>query len=389
MPASLPPRPSLEWLRKTAKDRLAVRRQADPHARLAEVQLELAREHGFPSWRRLKAHIESLSVGQPPLAAADRIAALLRRVRAGDIDTVRAMLDESPDLVNAHGPHPHWGGRPQPLHMAIEGNRRDVFELLIARGADVDGDNAGYDHWSPLMIAITGGRTELVERLLAHGARVGLVEALLMRDDGRVEALLGRGGLPDIAPNRGSILAFARTPRAIDLLMAHGAQVDTPDRWESTPIHAISRLGVNGRHLVEHLVARGVSASPEEYARLGDAVALERIVGADPAVAASDGVMMAAVDFGHHELVEWLLARGANVDARSNAESRHTALHSAAWNGDLRMVQLLVAHGADAGLRDVQYDATPLGWAETSVEVTGNQACAEVNAFLRERQGRD
>jgi hypothetical protein len=165
--------------------------------------------------------------------------------------------------------------------------------------------------------------------------------------------------------------------------MQHGVPLDTPDRWGSTPMEAMSRLGVKGRHLVEHLVVRGLRASPEEYARLGDAGALERAVAADPAIALRDAVMVAAVEFRHHHLVEWLLSRGGRVNARSTAGSRHAALHSAAWNGDLPMVQLLVANGADVTARDEQHDSTPLGWAETSIEVTGNPSCADVAAFLR------
>ena len=76
-------------------------------------------------------------------------------------------------------------------------------------------------------------------------------------------------------------------------------------------------------------------------------------------------------------------ARGANVNARADGQSRHTALHSAAWNGDLPMAQLLVDAGADLAARDEQYDGTPLGWAETSIEVTNNPKCAEVAAYLR------
>jgi len=81
-------------------------------------------------------------------------------------------------------------------------------------------------------------------------------------------------------------------------------------------------------------------------------------------------------------MVEWLLAHGANVNARSDAESRHTALHSAAWNGDLEMVKRLVAAGADRTARDAQYDGTPQGWAETSIEVSNNPKCADVVAYL-------
>jgi hypothetical protein len=144
----------------------------------------------------------------------------------------------------------------------------------------------------------------------------------------------------------------------------------------------MSRLGAPGKALMQHLTARGVQADAKEYARLGDLATLERLVQADPSVVTRDAVMMGAVDFSHHAVVEWLLAHGANVNARSDAESRHTALHSAAWNGDLEMVKLLVTAGADREAKDAQYDGTPRGWAETSIEVSNNPKCAAVVAYF-------
>jgi hypothetical protein len=52
---ALPARPNLEHLRKEAKQRLKLLRAADPAAKLAEAQREVARDYGFPSWRRLAA----------------------------------------------------------------------------------------------------------------------------------------------------------------------------------------------------------------------------------------------------------------------------------------------------------------------------------------------
>ena len=315
------------------------------------------------------------------------VRAFLRHVGTGRIDDVRAMLATDPTLVNAVGPHPFWGGRPQALHVAVETTRRDMFDLLLEHGADVSGTNDSYDLWSPLMLAMNH-QGEMRDELLRRGARVGLLEALMMGDDARVEELLAhhsaeRDGGPDIKPNDGSILAFARTPFAIDRLIALGAPTDVKDRWGSTPIDAMSRLGPRGRALVQHMIARGIAAAPKDYARLGDVETLARLCEADPKVAALDSVMMAAVDFSHHALVSWLLERGANVNARADSGSRHTALHSAAWNGDLRMVTLLVEAGADRAVRDEEHDGTPLGWAEKSIEVTNNPACAEVAAYLR------
>jgi hypothetical protein len=59
--SALPDRPSMEFLRKLAKDRLAESRQSNPAARLFEAQLQIAREHGFASWRELAAHVGEMS----------------------------------------------------------------------------------------------------------------------------------------------------------------------------------------------------------------------------------------------------------------------------------------------------------------------------------------
>lgn len=313
------------------------------------------------------------------------VSRFLRQVGAGDLDAVRRALAETPSLVNAIGPHPFWGGRPQPLHVAVETTRRAMVDLLLDAGADVNGTNEHYDHWSPLMLAINRRQPSIQEELIRRGAGIGLLEALMLGDDAAVERLLTDDRLPAIAPNGGSILGFARTPYAIDRLLALGAAMDIADRWGATPIEALSRLGPAGQPLVRHLITRGARARPEDYARLGDRETLERLRSSDPTLLQADAVLMGAVDFGHRTLVEWLLAAGANPNARSGAESRHTALHSAAWNGDLAMVKILLAGGADPALRDHQYDGIPADWADTSVEVTARAQCREVAAYLRGR----
>jgi hypothetical protein len=54
----LPPNPSLERLRKEAKQRLKVMRPACEDVTLSEAQFQLARSYGFSSWRSLKAAVE-------------------------------------------------------------------------------------------------------------------------------------------------------------------------------------------------------------------------------------------------------------------------------------------------------------------------------------------
>lgn len=383
MSDALPARPSIEWLKKTAKQQLRELHSRDPAAKLADAQLSLARKHGFSSWRALKAHVDSLIAASPTLDD-EGVATFLRDVGGGRIEAINAALLESPEVVNAVGPHPYWGGRPQALHVAIETRRRDVFDLLLDAGADVNGSNALYDHWSPLMLTYDREREDMRDALLKRGARVGVVEALMAGDDEAVRRMLrrGRAALPP-DPNGGSILAFVRTPYAIDRLLELGAQRDVKDRWETTPMEAMSRLGERGQPLGRHLLSRGIAAPPEVYARMGDRASIERQLAADPALIESDDLIMAAVDFGHHDIVKWLLAKGANPNARSSIGSHGTALHSAAWEGDLRMAQLLVEAGADLNALDREFNGTAQRWAQVSIEVSNNPKCAEVAEYLR------
>jgi glyoxalase superfamily protein len=58
MSRDLPARPNLEHLKKQAKELLQTLKQQDPDLQLAEAQHALAREYGYASWPRLKAHVE-------------------------------------------------------------------------------------------------------------------------------------------------------------------------------------------------------------------------------------------------------------------------------------------------------------------------------------------
>ncbi|MBC8105214.1 MAG: hypothetical protein H7Z14_01375, partial [Anaerolineae bacterium] len=56
-----PARPHLDWYRKAAKKKLDELHRTNPAAKLADAQLAIAREHGFPSWRALNKHMSSAS----------------------------------------------------------------------------------------------------------------------------------------------------------------------------------------------------------------------------------------------------------------------------------------------------------------------------------------
>src|SRR5262245_57803054 len=105
-PLNLPDRASLEYLKKLAKERLAVLKPRDPSAKLADAQLAIAREYGFPSWRALKAEIDR--------KRAPNVAEFLRACQTGDVDALRELLAIDPGLARER-----VGGGTTGLHQAV------------------------------------------------------------------------------------------------------------------------------------------------------------------------------------------------------------------------------------------------------------------------------
>ena len=82
----LPPNPSLERLRKEAKQRLKAMRPACGDVTLSDAQFQLARSYGFSSWRSLKETVERRQgmVDQP---RSDMAAFLTRPQASKPMDT--------------------------------------------------------------------------------------------------------------------------------------------------------------------------------------------------------------------------------------------------------------------------------------------------------------
>src|ERR1700689_1234266 len=83
----LPDRPNLRHLKDQAKDQLKA-----GHARsLSDAQLQIARQYGFPSWPKLKAHVDSLEEAGQLKDAIDR----------NDLSLVKSMMLRNPALHKA------------------------------------------------------------------------------------------------------------------------------------------------------------------------------------------------------------------------------------------------------------------------------------------------
>lgn len=130
----------------------------------------------------------------------------------------------------------------------------------------------------------------------------------------------------------------------VQSLIARGAKVNAVDTKGRTPLmHAIQQ------------------GSMPNFTRLVDS-------GADITFATRDATPVhRAVHHGRHAMVNALLARGVDVNARAGLHQR-TALHVAAKRGDVAIVQALVEHGARVNAVDGR-QSTPLLDAAGCVQV--------------------
>lgn len=174
----------------------------------------------------------------------------------------------------------------------------------------------------------------LVATLGVSGAiadsRVDFFRAINIDNVGAVNDLLARGFDPNAANDKGQPALFLalrdEAPRVTAALLAHPQiKVDVENASGETPLMMAALKGNTA--LVRQLVARGAQVNRPGWTPLHYAA-----TGPEPAI------------------VGYLLERGAKVDAPSPNHS--TALMMAARYGAQESAELLLASGADVGLRN-------------------------------------
>ena len=178
-----------------------------------------------------------------------------------------------------------------PLHYAAQRGHKETVEVLLEHGADVNiGD---YYSRTAAEYAMSSNHGEIVQLLVSKGADISPLHfALYMKDEAKARSLIEGGA--DV--NRRTPYGTTPLDRAVGagfkdivgLLIAKGANVNTKDNWDWTPLHS-------------------------------------------------------AV-YGHKDIVELLIAKGADVNAR-DAEGR-TPLSYAGEEGHTEIVELLRKHEA-------------------------------------------
>lgn len=252
------------------------------------------------------------------------------------------------------------GPERQPRHP----HEHELARLLLDAGANPNDAQTLYDR-------MFRPGNEHLELLLSRGLGAG--------DPGRWAAgwLFGDGRLESPADLLRAQLWFAIGHDFLDrvrLLVEHGVDVHAPFDGV-TPIELAAREG--NPAIVELLTEAGAvlpSLDPVDALTAavlgGDRPAVERLRAAHPEAVTQlrPGLIVWATAKGRHESVRLLLELAVDVNSRGRHDApieggSTTALHIAAADGDVELVQLLLSHGADTSLRDADHDATPLDWA--------------------------
>ena len=284
---------------------------------------------------------------------------LIEAVRLQDSEAVGRLLHASAD-VNA----PQADGATA-LHWAVYLDELDTARLLVDAGADAGAANT--HGVVPLSLACSNANAAMVDLLLAAGAdpraAVGTGETVLMScartgNAEAVAALLAHGADVNAAESEEDQTALMwavaqRHPGVVQVLLDNGADVHRRSRVRrfviSRRLQSNLRYGELGRRYgtdAEETDLGGYTALLFA-ARQGavDSARLLLAAGSSIHDTAPDGrsALRVAAHSGHRKLVEFLLAEGANPNASA---AGYTALHAAVLQDDLGMLEALLAAGA-------------------------------------------
>jgi Ankyrin repeats (3 copies) len=299
----------------------------DESCSLAEAQFVIARSHGFASWPKFAAHLESLARADSPLSAFERAA---DAIVAGDALTLRRLLDRHPGLARARSSREHnatlliytSANGVEGYRQKSPANAAAIADMLLEAGAEVDATaDVYFSRCTTLGLVATstppeiaGVQRPVIDVLLKHGARMDL------------PGVAGHGGLIRACLANGQ-------PRAAHYLAERGAPLDLAGAA------GIGRLDV-------------VRSFFDEEGCLRDATQ-EQLLDA----------FGWACAYGRAPVVEFLIDRGVDLEVSLNVEGTgHTGLHVAASWGHPEAVDVLLRRGARVDAIDATWNSTPLTW---------------------------
>jgi ankyrin repeat protein len=368
----LPDRPSLEFLRKLAKDRVAELRRRDPAARLADAQRLVAREHGCASWRALRAELDRRR------APTDRVVELFAAIRRAETAPVERLLAAEPALANARDDE-----GATPLLAAVDAHRAGLIPLLLRHGADPRLVYAHSAH-TPLSWAVTIEAHECARALVNAGVPPDLFCAAGLGDVERVRRFFGPDG--DLRPGASATGSSRYAPDGTRL----PCPPDTSAEIVADALYVAARAGHEGvvRELLRHepdlsfrAFAGATALHWAYFAGSPGVIGLLLAAGADPTLRdpvlgctpEAFGICFPA-SVGWTAKVRQRLAEDRNLVHAASA--RGGPLHESTHAGALDAVKALLEAGADPGRRNAR-GQTALDLARARPAHAGCAAVAE------------
>jgi ankyrin repeat protein len=395
---TLPPRPSLEQLRKQAKD-LA----HETHITLSTAQRQIAHHYGFSRWEGLVEHVRAarekdvldtplirpveLRPGRPytlqdgRTVTTDDVFAMFVAARAGDLKQIRRLIAHAPGLALVE-----YNYTPL-IHFAVREGHLNIVKLLIERGADLAYRSYPFqdslltiaeDHEHHDVAALL--RRQIGRRYqLGSGVRV-IIDAADASDRKAVEAELVRDpSLAAAANDTGDTAlhhaAMRRHLAIVQALLDAGADPD-PIRGDGyRPIHlalmknfVVGGPASEGRAIADLLLARGARWTMFLAAFVGDAPFIRAALARDRAAANEEDTnhhrpVSAAARRGDLELVGLLLEHGADPSLPEEGAPRGHALWNAVYHNHSEIAELLLQRGADPNGM-VESSGTPMDMAQ-------------------------
>jgi carboxypeptidase D len=265
-------------------------------------------------------------------------------VRAGDIDLVEAVLNDSPRLADARSALDQT-----PLHTAAlaglntprdRATRERLTRMLLNAGGEVDA--ADQESMTPLHLAAMKGRAGMADLLLAAGAKVDARDR-----HGRTPLhLAAQGNHVDL----------------IERLLAAGAELNAADGSGNTPLHEAARRF--RAEAARKLIAAGADVNA---ANAEGMTPLHMAASARPAEVREVDLLATAV-------AEALLAGGAEVNAKD--ANGQTPLTRALDRKHHRLAKMLEQHGGEGAATGESSVGTRDTWP-TFAEVGARLQAAE------------
>ncbi len=331
---------------------------------LADAQHVIARESGFESWPKMTTYLDTLHAEPdgPVAIFEDAVRAIIR----GDVSTLTQLLAAHKDLATMRSPRHHRAYLPHYIaangveneHQIVPPNAVEVARALFAAGCDAVVD-ATADFYGG-----GGGSTPLVALVTSTHPHEAGVQSQLVRafcDAGANPNGIDDDGLPIM-----SAIGF-RYPAAAKALAECGARID------NLPTAA----GVGDVELVRRfldpkagMVSRACTFPNPGQMKFAESTA------SHPEVTLQQALVFACMG-GHLDVAKLLVAHGVNVNGRPRGGI--PAIHEAAYQGHLEIIEYLLDQGADPTIRDDKWESTAIGWADG-----GKQP--EVIAFLFEQE---